>query len=334
MSTTTFWIPGEPKAQPMLLFMLTPPDPARDGDPTDEEIVEAYGRHKSVWRTGEELGMSGQSVHSRLVKINGGNLKPPEFTPEQEERIREVYASGIRKGDGKLQALADELGKTKNNVCRWAGRHGLSNPNCGSTPELIAAQGKRVAEWIKKNGHPRGALGMKHTDRAKAIMGWKSWLASQNRTESERAEMNMKIIKTRVANGKGVVPRPNASWKCGWRTIGGIRKYYRSRWEANYARYLQMLLENGDFSKWEHEPETFWFEGIKRGSVSYLPDFRVTRNDGTVYYVEVKGWMDKRSKTKLKRMKKYHPEVEIELVDSKRYQALARTAGKVVPGWE
>lgn len=128
--------------------------------------------------------------------------------------------------------------------------------------------------------------------------------------------------------------RHKTTWKSGWREIGGIKKFYRSKWEANYAYYLQSLLESGEITEWKHEPDTFWFDGIKRGCVSYLPDFRVTRPDGSIYYVEVKGWMDARSVTKLKRMKKYHPNVELLLVDSKAYKAMDRKIGPTISGWE
>lgn len=123
-------------------------------------------------------------------------------------------------------------------------------------------------------------------------------------------------------------------WMAGWREIGTKRNYYRSKWEANYGHYLEFLRVQGKIRNWEHEPKTFWFEAIRRGVRSYLPDFRVERNDGTVYYVEVKGYMDSKSKTKLKRMKKYHPEIELELVDEKRYRSLAKTAKAIVPGWD
>lgn len=124
------------------------------------------------------------------------------------------------------------------------------------------------------------------------------------------------------------------TWNAGWREIGGIRKYYRSRWEANYARLLQFQLERGEIAKWEHEPETFWFDAIKRGTRSYLPDFRVTGLDGSVTYHEVKGWMDPRSRTKLKRMKKYHPHIKLVVVDSKVYKSLTKNANVIIPGWE
>ena len=122
--------------------------------------------------------------------------------------------------------------------------------------------------------------------------------------------------------------------KQGWRTIGGQRCYFRSKAEANAARVLQFFAEHNDVLRWEYEPKTFWFEGIKRGVRSYLPDFRVTLTSGAVFYVEVKGYMDAKSKTKLKRMAKYHPAVKIEIWDAKRMAGLSRTVGPLIEGWE
>ena len=127
---------------------------------------------------------------------------------------------------------------------------------------------------------------------------------------------------------------PRASIKCGWREIGGVRKYYRSGWEANYARYLEWLKKKGEIAAWLHEPDTFWFAGIKRGCVSYLPDFRVTENDGREVYHEVKGWMDAKSKTKIKRMAKYHPTKKLLVIDSKAYRSLAKTMRGLIGEWE
>lgn len=156
----------------------------------------------------------------------------------------------------------------------------------------------------------------------------------ESKTSDERSEMMLKQLKTRARNGKLAINQPHGSWKAAWREIGGIRKYYRSRWEANYARWLQWRKERGEIANWEHEPETFWFEGIKRGCVSYLPDFRVTELDGSLTYYEVKGWMDSRSKTKLRRMKKYHPQVKLIVVGVKEYKAFAKSAKLFIVGWE
>ncbi len=49
--------------------------------------------------------------------------------------------------------------------------------------------------------------------------------------------------------------------------------YFRSRWERNWARYLNFLVQHGEITGWEYEPKTFWFHKIKRGTRSYKPDF-------------------------------------------------------------
>ena len=118
-----------------------------------------------------------------------------------------------------------------------------------------------------------------------------------------------------------------------WHEIGGVKKYYRSKWEANYAYYLEWLKSNGQIQSWKHEPKTFWFDGIKRGVVSYLPDFEVIENDGRVVYHEVKGWMDSRSATKIKRMAKYHPSVGLIVIDKRAYIQIYKKVSGIVPGW-
>lgn len=118
---------------------------------------------------------------------------------------------------------------------------------------------------------------------------------------------------------------------------GGYRAdlghYFRSRWEANYARYLAWLKAHHQIADWAYEAETFEFTAIKRGTRFYTPDFRVTERDGRVAYHEVKGWMDPKSATQLKRMARYYPEIPIIVVDRAAYQALRRWA-RLIPGWE
>lgn len=142
-------------------------------------------------------------------------------------------------------------------------------------------------------------------------------------------------MKTRMARyGTTATPRFGASWKAAWRTIGGQTSFFRSSWEANYARYLEWLRQHNQIAKWEHEPTTFWFEEIRRGTRSYMPDFRVTENDGRLIYHEVKGWMDDASKTKIKRMAIYHPEVNLIVIESRGYYAIAKQMTRMIPEWE
>jgi hypothetical protein len=109
-----------------------------------------------------------------------------------------------------------------------------------------------------------------------------------------------------------------------WKEIGGQKCFFRSRWEAIYAGYLQWQKEKGLIQSWEYEPKTFWFEGIKRGVCSYKPDFRVLNAQGESIWYEVKGFMDARSKTKLKRFKSYFPNEKLVVIDSKWFSAVTR----------
>jgi hypothetical protein len=113
--------------------------------------------------------------------------------------------------------------------------------------------------------------------------------------------------------------------------LGGL--YVRSRWEANWARYLNLLKSIDEIRGWEYEPDTFEFP-VKRGNRFYTPDFKVTLTDGSVEYHEVKGWMSPSGATKLKRMAKYYPQIKIVLIREDRYRGVAKTARALIPEWE
>ena len=298
---------------------------------TDAQILTAYAETDSVWKAAKKLGMCGQSVHERLVKL--GAAKPMNvFTEEDKDRLRAEYQAAA--DAGKLTDLAADLGRTKHFICRQARSLGLTKQD-RQRRYLAPSVSLRMKAFFKENEHPRGALGMRHSPEAKERMsaaGIARWAAL---SEDERAAFTMKQMKAKIAaHGSLAGKNPRGSWKAAWREIGGKRKFYRSRWEANYARYLQWLLDRGEIAGWEHEPETFWFEAIKRGVRSYLPDFRVTETSGASALHEVKGWMCSRSRTTLKRMAKYHPQERVILIGRKEYHAIERKVSGLVPGWE
>lgn len=97
----------------------------------------------------------------------------------------------------------------------------------------------------------------------------------------------------------------------------GDRVYcFRSKWEANYAVYLEWLRVKKQIKSWRYEPKFFDFMpfGKLRGVTRYLPDFEVTENNGEVHYDEVKGYMDGKSKTKLRLMAKHYPNVKLNVI--------------------
>jgi hypothetical protein len=133
--------------------------------------------------------------------------------------------------------------------------------------------------------------------------------------------------------------------RAGYRRVGNQRHYFRSAWEANYARYLEWLREHGAIQAWNYEPRCFWFNqpktingkrlvGVKRGVVSYLPDFEVMEKNGAIGYYEVKGHMDGRSKTKIARMRRYYPEFPLIVIGKRQYGEIASKVGALISGWE
>lgn len=299
---------------------------------TDDQIAESYRRLGSCVAVASEFRMCGQSVHERLVRIGIINLVRV-FKDEERLKLLDKYKTAA--DSGRLCELAAEMGRTKQYLCRQAralgltlnkGRKGISRPY--ATGEEASA---RSRDAIAKHGHPKGMAGKKHNTKTKQTISASSSAMWAGMTQDEKDDfiMNRRLAMKSLPKG-----RVGASWKSGWREIGGVNKYYRSKWEANYARYLQWLKEHGQIKGWLHEPKTFWFDGIKRGCLSYLPDFWVHEKDGKEAYHEVKGWMDDRSKTKIRRMAKYHPEVKLIIIDSKGYAAIKNAVQELVPGWE
>lgn len=185
---------------------------------------------------------------------------------------------------------------------------------------------KRIKKWIKQNGHPKGALG-KHWNLSEEFKK-----KQKDRWTDEMKQKQSDVMLKNIKEGKMMTPfTQNVSWKQGHYDINGIDYFFRSKWEANYALYLDWLKQKDEIKKWTYEEDTFWFEQIKRGVRSYKPDFKIYNNDKSYEYHEVKGWMDARSKTKIKRMAKYYPDTKLILIQEKEYNAIKKW-GKLF-GW-
>jgi len=229
--------------------------------------------------------------------------------------------------------MCDEWLNDFKSFYKWTVNNGFSDkkcsikrkdPNGDYCPENCVVCSKKEAKyniWSDKS----------FNEMSKNIKKW----YNENKDFVEE-NMIPRILKTKLKKYGTLATnaRENCSWKAGWREIGGKRKYFRSKWEANYARYLEWLKEHNQIKEWQHENKTFWFEGIKRGCRSYLPDFEVENNNGTIEYHEVKGWYDDRSKTKVKRMAKYYPEVKLIIIFQKQYNEIKNKVGRLINGWE
>ena len=286
-----------------------------------KDIICSYKELGNVWKVGKVFNIPGQTIHKMLTD-SGDISKMNYFTKNDEDVLIEKYEVYV--SDGRLDDLAKELGRTKNFICRKAKKLGLTKSNRPfmGDKEVIS---RSMKDYIKNNGHPKGMSGKKHSEETKKLFSdhcksmWEDPKSKFNSKEFRqlKSDRMSKWQSTRKDKGNSY-----SRTKKGWWSNGDKKYYMRSSWEMNYAVYLDFLVIKKEILDWEYETDTFWFEKIKRGVRSYTPDFKVTLNSGDIEFHEVKGWMDAKSKTKLNRMRIYHPKVVMKLIDGKVYKSI------------
>lgn len=285
------------------------------------------------------LGRTEASIRNACYK-RGWRKRAEYWTEEETEKLIQYYhdADG---GPIDLDNLEAIFGRHRSNICRKAREFGLTEQAREHSEETKESLSKIRKDWFKENDHPRGMLGGKHDKNARAKMSKAGRARSARMTKEEKSAIAMKAVQTRIERyGSGNPGIHNPSSNPYSRTKSGKREdldglFVRSSWEANYARYLNWLVENdNELLKWEYEPDTFVFEGITRGTRTYTPDFKLFYCDGRIEYHEVKGWMDPKSVTRLRRMKKYFPQIDLVLIDAGVYRGIENSVSKLIPNWE
>lgn len=292
----------------------------------------------------------------QLATIDEERRKRDFWSDEDVERLRRYYQI-TPDSDFSLERLAAYLGRTFVSVALKASKLGLTGSRTDSYtpsdshirnitiaqreraknhPEDSAGKSLRMKKWHSENPHPRGNTGGTHTEEVRQRIGdgvRKAWADPEHKFNSPEFRSALTDRNRRLAQSRTSVNTFSRCRKGERQDIPGI--CFRSSWEANYARYLNWRIKLKDgVESWEYETETFWFDKIKRGCRSYKPDFKVFFSDGRVEYHEVKGWLYPRSKTALKRMRKYHPKVTVVLIDQSRYSALSKQLKSIIPNWE
>jgi hypothetical protein len=284
---------------------------------------------KNINRT--EPAIRNKCYELGLVNIN------KYWTNEEVNLLKEFYLKAGESAVINLTKFAKQLNRDKSNVCRKAKELGLpTSINRKHSDERMENLQVAHKNSIKKNGHPRGMLGKNHSDEFKQNMSSrvkKEWANPNSKLNSEECKQKHSDYMTKKVADDIRMRRGYSRGNQGKRQDLN-NMYVRSSWEANYARYLNFLQSKGEIFKWKYEADTFWFEKIKRGVRSYLPDFKIwDKQDSTPYYVEVKGWMDDKSKTKLKRMSKYYPSIKVIVFGVKEYKELTKFEA-IIPNWE
>lgn len=301
-------------------------------DIPNEQLVEKYNETGSVWRVGEFFGVPGQSVHRRLLAI-GVCKRINVFTDSDMAVLKEKYLEYRNRGE--LQKLADEFGRTRQFICRKARELGLTDQHLGFnfSEEKRKARSETRKEWHRTHEHPRGAAGLVHTEESRRKMGEASkrfWTEHYDEMHTpEQRRMRSDFTMSLMESGKlGIRSRSLVREV----EVGGKTFVIKSSWEYDIALYLEYLKRNGLITDWNYEPVRFVFKYNTLGVRSYKPDFGVTRGDRT-YYLEVKGWEDRKYNIKRRLMLEEYPAVKMVYILGDQYYAIEKKHSAELDGW-
>lgn len=121
--------------------------------------------------------------------------------------------------------------------------------------------------------------------------------------------------------------------------------FFRSKMEANLARFWKFQVEHGELAAWEYELKEFEFAGHRRNNF-YKPDFRLTFKTphevrlafgGNLYewigceyvWIEAKGFMDNDSRIRIERFLEFNRTEPLRIIDFKEYREIAKQVGKL-----
>lgn len=275
----------------------------------------------------------------------GLNFKFKPFTNEEKKQIEDFYKKNLDIID--LECFANKLGRGKTSISRYARKMGLttygrhfsqkSKEKLKSSLEKyrktdgylhhVKNEQKELLTYYARNQHPHGMLGKHHSKETCEQLSKSHFELSANMSKEEKHIIAMKAVETKRKNG-GFCTTSNAYSRC----KGGIRddlnQYFRSAWEANVARVLNYLN-----IEWKYEYKRFNFENEIEGVLSYQPDFYLPTINK---WIEVKGWMDEKSKKRLDLFKKYYPKENenLYLVDASVYKEIEQKYSSLIKNWE
>lgn len=302
-------------------------------DINEDAIIEKYKELGNIWKVGEFFGIKGQKVHSILVK-NNIPRNNPRFSEKEKNFLIENYEHYV--SQHRLSELATLMGRTEISVEQKASRMGLGKQSrkYDLSEEQHKENSEKAKERIKKYGHPRGMLGKKHSDKFKEGASERSkrnWRERPEiyRIDERREEMSTLMSEMQIKRGF------NQRSRC-YETdtyIGDKRYLFKSNWELNIAIYLEYLLLMGEIKDWEYEPTRFSFMFNEYGVRTYAPDFLVRQDDGDKL-IELKGWVDEKTKSKIKLMKEYYPNINIEIWTEKEYRSIEKEYKAKINTWD
>jgi len=157
--------------------------------------------------------------------------------------------------------------------------------NCSD--DFKKERNKKISELLK--GKKKPTRSNEHRRKiSEAHKGKTAWNKGKHLSKEELNKMIIKVYSNPERNEKiskalRGVPRPSRQgimpknlqypghYKNGYYDINGKRIFFRSKWEANVALYLDFLVKQKQIKEWTYEEDVFIFEKIKFGTRSYRP---------------------------------------------------------------
>lgn len=96
---------------------------------------------------------------------------------------------------------------------------------------------------------------------------------------------------------------------------------FYSRWEANFARILNLLN-----IKWQFQPRTF-----DLGSQKYTPDFYLPEYN---IFIEIKNFLSDFSIERDQKFRKFYPDIKLLLITKEEYLDLQSNFAPLIKNWE
>ena len=316
---------------------------------TDEEkdkLVKIYSQGKTVQEISEVLNRSSGSIRGMKTKLGLNWLAPKPITENEKQIIIDYYNDHTGEYLN-LEALSRKINRPIISIQRVAREAGLTDGNRKATDEFIEKVKNGVdlyhkserfqnevrqklslatQNYQKENGHPRGMLGKHHNKETKKKMSETHQQLFANMSYEEKHNIAMKAVQTR-AKSRGYGTTENAYSRCRGGKREDLNQYFRSSWEANIARVLNCLN-----IQWKYEYRRFFFDENIKGIASYQPDFYLSDYD---LWLEIKGWMDEKSKLRLELFSKQYPveNSKLIIIDEKLYYSIQDIYGWI-DNWE
>ena len=285
-------------------------------------------------------GRKFKQIHHRHVKQHG--LTIDEYKKQFPDAPINSEASSQRRSDsitGREFTWANKI--SESNKQSWK-----NNPNQGRTGVPLSEDSKKqlseklMGHYVSKETRVKISL---------SGLGRTPWNKGLTKADDERLvsvsnkirewnkehmtpEMRQKISQTLKQKYAAGMKIPQA--KSNWRT--DLQHYFRSTWEANYARVL-----NYNQTTWTYEQHRFRLTDDSGDIIAvYTPDFFIDK------HIEIKGHADAaddwecdcrrcdRDRMKMLLFSEQYPEEEIEIIGKKEYRDIATKYASIIDNWE